>query len=268
MKKVYTMALVVCLLFSLSSSAQNKLPATGTKKVEPLPQDLEIQLALSALPPHLRGNATVYVLNPRKGFEVARQGTNGFHALVARTGDDSFRGAWPLKKYRDDILYPISFDEAGAKAQMRVFFDAAEMQAKGTPPEELKKMIQERYKTGYYKAPERAGVSYMLSPILRTYLNPDQNQDVATTDVPHVMYYAPNVTGEDMGAARPKPEQFQYLVQHGRWLDTPYPFLILQGPHGYMVQFRGVEERDAITKEYAGMLARLCKIKDVWCLPN
>ncbi len=55
---------------------------------------------------------------------------------------------------------------------MRVFFDAAEMQAKGMPPEELKKMIQGRYKTGYYKAPDRAGVSYMLSPILRTYVSP------------------------------------------------------------------------------------------------
>jgi len=75
-----------------------------------------------------------YVLNPDKGFEAVRKGTNGFHTLVARTGDDSFRGTWPLKVYRDDILYPISFDEAGAKAQMRVFFDAAEMQAKGIPP--------------------------------------------------------------------------------------------------------------------------------------
>ena len=83
------------------------------KKIEPLPRDLEIQLALSALPPHLRDNATVYILNPDKGFEVARKGTNGFHAFVARTGDDTFRGSWAFTKYRDDILYPISFDKAG-----------------------------------------------------------------------------------------------------------------------------------------------------------
>ncbi|HEX2710636.1 MAG TPA: hypothetical protein VHM88_00205, partial [Candidatus Acidoferrales bacterium] len=188
-KLLTLIAVVIGLLSLLTASAQN----TDSKgnKVEPLPRDLEIQLALSALPPHLRDNATVYVLNPDKGFEVARQGTNGFHAFVARTGDDTFRGSWPLKQYRDDILYPISFDEAGTKAQMRVFFDAAEMQAKGTPPEELKKMIQQRHKANYYKTPERAGVSYMLSPILRTYVNPDQNEDVATANVPHVMYYAP-----------------------------------------------------------------------------
>jgi len=44
--------------------------APGMKKIAPLPRDLEIQLALSALPPHLRDNATVYVLNPDKGFEL------------------------------------------------------------------------------------------------------------------------------------------------------------------------------------------------------
>jgi hypothetical protein len=264
MRKVLIVSVILALLFSITASAQN---GEGPKKLEPLSRDLEIQLALSALPPHLRDNATVYVLNPDKGFEVARQGTNGFHALVARTGDDTFRGTWPLREYRDDILYPISFDEAGAKAQMRVFFDAAEMQAKGTPPEELKKIIQERYKTRYYKAPERAGVSYMLSPILRTYVNPDENENMATANVPHVMYYAPNVSNEEIGAATPNPEQLRYFSQHGRWPDTPYPFLILHGPHGYMVQFRGVTERDAITKEYEGMLARLCKIKEAWCLP-
>src|SRR5215467_9060236 len=147
MRKIQALIIIVGLLGTLSANAQNNKAA----KIEPLPRDLEILLALSALPLHLREQATVYVLNPAKGFEVARKGTNGFHAFVARTGDDTFRGHWPLTKYRDDILYPISFDRAGAKAQMRIFFDAAEMQAKGTPPEELKKIIQERYKRHYYK---------------------------------------------------------------------------------------------------------------------
>lgn len=258
--------IALALWFSLVAIAQSN--ESSSSKLEALPRDLETQLALSALPPHLRDNATVYLLNPEKGFEVGRQGTNGFHAFVARIGDDTFRGTWPLTRYREDILYPISFDDAGAKAQMRVFFDAAEMQAKGTPPEELKRLIQQRYKTNSYKPPQRAGVSYMLSPILRTYVNPDQSDEVATTDIPHVMHYAPNVSAKEIGAATPTPEQFQFFKEQGRWPDTPYPILILRGPHGYMVQFQGVVERDAITKEYAGMLARLCKIKDVWCLPS
>src|SRR2546429_5861626 len=99
---------VLTLLVSLTASPQS---AEKTRKLGPLPRDLEIQLALSALPPHLRDNATVYVLNPDKGFEAVRKGANGFHTLVARTGDDSFRGTWPLKVNLNVILYPISFNE-------------------------------------------------------------------------------------------------------------------------------------------------------------
>ncbi len=253
------MGLIAGLVFMLSAGAFS--PARGAEpkaptamgKIEPLPPDLEVQLALSALPPHLRDKATVYVLNPGKGFEVALKGTNGFHAFVARTGDDAFRGAWPLTEYRDDILYPVSFDSAGAKAQMKIFFDAAQMQAGGTPPGELKRIIKDRVRTGYYKAPERAGVSYMLSPILRTYFNPEEGETVGTLNIPHVMYYAPNVSNEDIGGGK---------------LGGVYPFIIMQGPHGYMIQLLGLTERAAVTKECEGMLGRLCKIRDVWCLPK
>jgi len=56
-------------------------PNWGIGVERSLPRDLEIQLALSALPPHLRDNATVYALNPDKGFEIARKGTNGFTCM-------------------------------------------------------------------------------------------------------------------------------------------------------------------------------------------
>jgi hypothetical protein len=265
-KKILTLVVALGLLYSLMASAEQKQPP-DVNRIEPLPRDLEIQLALSALPAHLRDNATVYVLNPAKGFEIARPGTNGFHAFVARIGDDTFRGTWRLEKYRDDILYPISFDTAGVKAGMRVFFDAAENQASGTPPEKLKELIQERYRTGFYKPPERAGVSYMLSPILRTYVNPEETDKVATANIPHIMHYAPNVSNKDIGGATPTPEQLRYFSEHGRYHDSPEPFVIMHGTHGYLIQFLGAAERDAVNKEYAEMLAQLCKIKNEWCLP-
>jgi len=264
MSRIQTIVIIAGLLFSLTASAEDKQTPKVMNKIEPLPRDLEIQLALSALPPHLRDNATVYILNPDKGFEVVHKGTNGFHAFVARTGDDTFRGAWPLTAYRDDILYPISFDAAGAKEQMRVFFDAAEMQAKGTPPGELKKIIKDRYKTGYYKTPERAGVSYMVSPILRTYVNPEESDKVATSNNPHVMYYAPNVSNEDIGGKPPSISFAGYGMDVGGF----YPFVIMPGPHGYMIHLLDLTEKAAINKGYEEMLARLCKIKEVWCLPK
>jgi hypothetical protein len=251
--KLLVIVLAAAVFSIMAGAADRQARNDAMGKIEPLPRDLEIQLALSALPPHLRDHATVYALNPDKGFEIARTGANGFHAFVARTGDDAFRGSWPLTDYRDDILYPISFDKAGARAQMHVFFDAAQMQASGTAPGELKKIIKDRFKTGYYKAPERAGISYMLSPVLRTYFNPEESDSVVTLNVPHVMYYAPDVSNEDIGGGKP---------------GGMYPFVIMPGPHGYFIQLLGVTERAAINQEYEGMLARLCKIKEVWCLPK
>jgi len=67
------------------------------------------------------------------------------------------------------------------------------------------------------------------------------------------MYYAPNVSAEDIGAGK---------------LGGMEPFVILHGRHGYMIQALGVTERAAINKDYEQMLARLCKIKDAWCLPR
>jgi hypothetical protein len=69
-------------LFTLTATAQQKQSTKSVTKIEPLPRDLEIQLALSALPPHLKDKATAYVLNPDKGFEVARKGTHGFRACA------------------------------------------------------------------------------------------------------------------------------------------------------------------------------------------
>jgi hypothetical protein len=253
MRNVQILIVIASLLFTLNANAENNNAPKVMNKIEPLPRDLEIQLALSALPPHLRDSATVYVLNPDKGFEVARKGANEFHAFVARTGDDTFRGSWPFTKYRDDILYPVSFDKAGVKAQMRVLFDAAEMQAKGTPPGELKRIIQNRYKAKYYKSPERAGISYMLSPVFSGYINPEENDSVATLNIPHVMHYAPNVSNQDIGGGKPG------------GMD---PFVIFHGPHGYTIQFLGLTERAAINTEYEEMLAKLCNIKEVWCLPK
>ncbi len=93
----------------------------------------------------------------------------------------------------------------------------------------------------------------MLSPVLRTYFNPEENDSVVTINYPHVMYYAPDVSGSDIGAGK---------------LGGMYPFIIMPGHHGYMIQPVGVTEREAINKEYEEMLGRLCKIKEVWCLPK
>ena len=69
-------------------------------------------------------------------------------------------------------------------------------------------------------------------------------------------------------AAKPKAEELRYFGEHGHWQHTLDPFVILHGPHGYMVQFLGEKERAAVDSEYQDMLGQLCKLKKVWCLPK
>lgn len=229
-------------------------PAAGVT-LEPLPNDLELELALTTLPEHLREDATVYLLDPAFGYRPAREGTNGFHAFIARTEYGAFLGSWPYTSYRDDILVPIAFDEPGAKTHMRVYFDVATERARGTEPAQLKELVNRRFADGYYGAPERPGIAYMLAPIVRGYQRAEEHDRVVTFSLPHYMYYAPGVTNDHLGA---------------RAFSLEHPFMLYSAPHphGLIIHIAGEKERDAIREANTDLLARLCRLKAEFCLSD
>ena len=59
---------IIVLLVGATCLAQG---AGSNVKLERMPESLESRYAVSALPPHLRDGATVYLLDPAKGY-VAR----------------------------------------------------------------------------------------------------------------------------------------------------------------------------------------------------
>jgi len=215
-----------------------------------LPEPLEIELARSALPAHLRAEATIHVLRPDRGFEVAVEGSNGFHALVVRNDPAFVRGDWPYPAYRNDLLIPIAFDAAGVPAQMQVLLDVAAARAAGTPPEELRTRMRAGFAEGYYPVPSRVGLAYMLSPILRAYRDGGETDAVGTFIYPHYMVYAPNITNADIGGGN----------------GNSQPFVTEPGPHGYVVIPAGAREREAILEAHAEMLDRLCDLSADWCV--
>ena len=180
--------------FIFNTATQGLGQTTGEWKLEKMPTDLETDFALSALPPPLRGTATVYLLNPDKGYYVSRQGTNGFICFIART-------EWEWAEFRQDVATPISYDAEGAKAIMPVYLDVAAMRASGKcSPMQIRDTIIARIKRGYYKAPSRPGISYMEAPMMRVYTsNNPGNNHVASVSMPHYMYYAPYLTYSDLG---------------------------------------------------------------------
>lgn len=224
---------------------------TSGAVIAAMPEDLETRYALSALPKTLRDGASVYLLDPSTGYRLAREGASGVACLVERT-------AWELADFRDDIYIPLCYDSAGIGAHFKVILDTAAMRAQGMAPEALKAEIEHRYRDHIYRAPEKAGLSYMIAPVMRTIGPPDLQ--VHTMAMPHFMFYAPGITNADIGA---KPD-----------LSDPAslknPFIDRQGndEQSYMIQMVGAAEKTAILADEQALLKDLCAYREVLCLAH
>ena len=228
------------------AAAAGPAHAAAQTPLDQLPRDLEIRLALSALPPHLRAGATIFVLDVTKGYVTARQGSNGFACFVERT--DYVRA-----QFRDDLLVPICFDPEGTRTIEPVSFDVARMRAEGKlSAREVKDEIMRRFREGVYRSPARPGISYMIAPIMRLYMGPD-SKDIATMNMPHYMFYAPNLTSGDFGGGK---------------IFGEYPYLANPGPHAYMILHVGAAEKAEINRENQALLEEICAYRALYCLDD
>ncbi|HEY4148446.1 MAG TPA: hypothetical protein VGM41_05940 [Chitinophagaceae bacterium] len=233
-------------LLILHTTIQGLGQIAGNWKLEKMPVDLETDFALSALPPHLRDSATVYLLAPEKGFYIGRQGSNGFVCFIART-------EWEWAEFRQDLATPIAYDAEGARTIMPVYLDVAAMRASGRySPVQIKDTIIARIRRGYYKAPSRPGISYMEAPMMRVYVgNPDNNR-VVSMSMPHYMYYAPYLTYADIGLDS-NSSQAPFLVNP----DAVVLGGEQRGPYEYLISPLNEVEKAKILASGQALLKRL-----------
>jgi len=209
------------------------------------PVDLETEFALSALPAHLRSEATVYILDPAKSYYIVRQGTNGFSCFVSRT-------EWEWADFAKDHAAPISYDAEGSKTILHVFLDVAAMRASGKySAMQVRDTIVQRVKNGVYKAPSKPGISYMLAPMMRTYPG---TKEMVSMYAPHYMFYAPYLTNEDIGG-RPGSEHPAVLSPSENVLGVG------KSPFNYIVLTAGKTETARIIEENKNLLKRLAEYK-------
>src|SRR4030095_6421789 len=112
-KMQWVLAMITIGLAGLSASRGQATETT----IDRMPAELETRFALSALPPALRGKATVYLLDPRKGYQISQKGTSGVACLVQRT-------VWEMADFRNDIYIPLCYDAAGTSTYLQVIMDA------------------------------------------------------------------------------------------------------------------------------------------------
>ncbi|GFE81655.1 hypothetical protein GCM10011487_36550 [Steroidobacter agaridevorans] len=179
---------------AVAQSALNDIPEVPTEQ-------REAEMALSAAPEHLREGAGVYVLTP-SGYKQTRRSTNKFTCIVNRD--------------HPKALKPTCFDEEGTAAILPKILRVGELMMQGKSLSEIAADLRAGFANGRFVSPRRPGVAYMLSGDIR---NVNPATDAVSSFPPHVMFYAPNLTNEDIGA-------------NG---TSGLPFIAYQGPHGYMI---------------------------------
>jgi hypothetical protein len=242
----------VCLLLLIFGSmapgrsrAQSSAESSADWKLDKMPADLETDLALSALPPQLRPAATVYLLDPGKGYYAARKGSNGFICFVTRTD-------WEWGEFRKDVFAPMAYDAEGARTIWPLYRDPAAMRATGKfTPQQIKDSMVNGIHRGVYKAPARGGVSYMLAPVMRVYTGQPGDKTVMTMNMPHFMFYAPYVTVADVGLDPNSPK--------GPWLLNASSTVLgaRKGPEGYFIVPADDNAKTKILADGKDLLRRL-----------
>ncbi len=229
----------------------SSLARAGESRFAPMPAQLETRFALSALPPALREGATVWLLDPAKGYRLSRQGTNGVSCLVERT-------VWEWNELRDDVFVPLCYDKAGSGTLLKVIMDVASLRADGKTAATIKSEVERRYQAKIYRAPSKAGLSYMVAPLMRAKGPPDFA--LHTMAMPHLMFYAPGVTNADIAA---KPD----LADSA---SLQWPFVDRQGnaEQSYFIQMIGETEKAKILADEKQLVDDLCSWNHVLCLEH
>lgn len=234
---------LVCLIIG-STSALASLDKPGLPRI--LPLDLEIELALSAAPKHLRENATVYVLR-EEGYRLEKEGTNGFTCLVFR-GPDFTPPGW------ENHISGWCFDKESMRTIGQVMLDRAKFYRDGLSSEEVRNEINEGFASGKYLTPRKPSVIYMLSPVNKV---PDYRTGKIFDYVPHVMYCAPNIVNDDIGIPK------EVHTGDPNYVWSGLPFMPTNGPHGFIVQPLGEKECTKIVAEYNDLIEKVRQYVDL-----
>jgi hypothetical protein len=197
-------------------TAQTHDHNAGGGHVISLPRDLEVRLAVNALPKDLRAEATILVMEPA-GYVEAKRGTNAFTCIVSRRGGN---------------FYPVCFDEEGSHTILPAYVDDALLRIKGATDEQVNQEMAKGFESGRYRPPSRPGIAYMLSPA--TYM---MQKGKLTRTFPHTMFYAPFLTDKDIGGIMGKT-----------------PFVDRPGPHGMIIVLAGQKERETLLAESQGLV--------------
>lgn len=213
-------------VFSMMMICDQAADAEYARSRANLTEECEIALALSALPSRLRETASVFVNDD--GTYTQRVRRDGpFTCIIERVHSAS--------------MAPQCMDRAGAASILPALIRKSELALSGSSSEEVEAAFAAAVAAGEILPAESSGVSYMMSDYNYIYV-PAAEQVLKVP--PHVMFYAPNVSNDDVGGS---------LVSATANIGTPFVFS--EGVHGYFITYvEHAASSDAVTAACQGQL--------------
>lgn len=181
---VRVVAFALCASQALSAQTQQSKPSYPVAP-RSLGESEEISLAVSAAPEEVSGLADVYVLRGTE-YVKARAGTNGCACMVGRD-------------LHDGSLYPICFDQEGAKTSLWREIKAGTLRAQGRSEDEVRRAVDAAFASGELRLPAKASMAYMMSPRQVLFSSPDADGVRVGAWSPHVMLMLPGVPPSQLG---------------------------------------------------------------------
>ena len=191
-------------------------PSAYPAKPVPLPDSIEIALAMSAAPAELSSNATVYAVRDGKVLTL-RAGTNGSSCMVAR---DSHAGS----------LYPICYNPEGTRTVLERELMQVRLRTLGVAEDSIDRAVEAAYKSGELEIPKDVALAYMMSPQQVLFSNARKEGRRVGAWHPHLMLYVPGATpakfglsdtgtGDPIQVGAPGTPQAEVIVKLPKWAD-------------------------------------------------
>lgn len=165
-------------------------------------REAEIRLARSAAPASITDRATIKVL-AESGYQVAREGDNGFVCVVLRGWSAPTYTPAPFRNliYDAQVRAPICFNPVATRTVLPYQELRTRLGMQGKNPDQIAEGVQAAYATGELPRMEAVGFAYMWSA--HQHLAPGIG-----AWRPHLMIYTPYYTnamigGGEFGGAQP-----------------------------------------------------------------
>jgi len=159
-----------------------------------MPREAEVALARSAAPANITDKATIKVLT-ESGYQVAKQGDNGFVCVVMRGWSAPTFTPAPFRDlvYEARVRAPICFNPVAARTVLPLQELRSKLGMQGKGPEQIAEGVQAAYVKG--ELPEMEGVAFAYMWSADQYLAPQIG-----AWHPHVMVYTPYYVNAMLGS--------------------------------------------------------------------